>query len=95
MTRASSLAVLLAAVTFVAAPAFAKPSIQTGKNVCTAEAKKQSPAPKTVRVVDQDTRVTPDAFVYTLKTRNADKTSGKLICTFAFETGAATLAPAE
>ncbi len=95
MIRASSLALLLAAVTLVAAPALAKPSIQTGKNICTAEVKKQTPAPKSVRIDDNATRVTSDAFIYTLKTKNADDSAGKLICTVSVSTSAATLAPTE
>jgi hypothetical protein len=96
MKRASSLAfLLLAGATLAAAPALAKPSIQTGKNICTAEAKKQTPAPKSVRVVDTDTRVTSDALVYTLKTKNADDSASRLTCTVSVTTSAATLAPAE
>jgi hypothetical protein len=95
MKRASSLAVLFAAVTLVAAPAIAKPSLQTGKNTCTAEVKKQTPAPKSVRVDDTGTRVTNDAFIYKLKVRNADNSSATTICTFNVDTSAATLAPAE
>ena len=93
MTRASSLAFLvLAAATLAAAPAIAKPSIQTGKNTCTTEIKKKTPAPKTVRFDDLATRITSDAFIYTLKLKNADDSAGTMICTFSFATSAATLA---
>jgi hypothetical protein len=95
MKRASSLAFLFAAVALAATPAVAKPSIQTGKNICTAEVKKQTPPPKSVRIDDTATRATSDAFIYTLKTKNADDSSGKLTCTVSVSTSAATLAPTE
>ena len=57
--------------------------------------KKQAPAPKSVRIDDNGTRVTTDSFIYTLKVKNADDSAGKLICTFNVDTSAATLAPGE
>jgi hypothetical protein len=95
MKRASSLAILLAAMTLVAAPAMAKPTLQAGKNACTAAAKKQAPAPKSVRIDDNGTRITTDAFIYRLKVKNADDSSATTICTFNVDTSAASLAPAE
>ena len=95
MTRASSLAFLLAAAALAVAPAVAKPSIQTGKNTCTTEAKKQAPALKSVRFDDKATRITGEAFIYTLKLKNADDSAGTMICTFNVTTSAATLAAGE
>ena len=92
MVRASSLAFLLAAVALAASPAIAKPTIQTGKNTCTTEIKKKTPAPKTVRFDDLATRITSDAFIYTLKLKNADDSDGTMICTFNLSTNVATLA---
>jgi hypothetical protein len=94
MKRVSSLAVIFAAVTLVAAPAIAKPTLQAGKNACTAEVKKQAPAPKSVRIDDNGTRVTTDSFIYKLKVKNADDSSADKICTFNVDTSAASLAPA-
>jgi hypothetical protein len=95
MNRASSLALLLAAVTLAVAPAIAKPSLQTGKNVCTAEVKKQTPAPKSVRIDDNGTRVTTGSFIYKLKVKNPDNTNADKICTFDVNTSIATLTPVE
>ena len=92
MVRASFLAFLLAAVALAASPAIAKPTIQTGKNTCTTEIKKKTPAPKTVRFDDLATRITSDAFIYTLKLKNADDSDGTMICTFNLSTNVATLA---
>lgn len=96
MKRASSLAILLAAVTLVAAPtAIAKPSLQAGKNACAAEVKKETPAPKSVRIDDTGTRITGAAFIFKFKVKNADDSNATTICTFNVDTSAAALAPAE
>jgi hypothetical protein len=95
MKRISSLAILAsAALTLAAAPAFAAPSVQKGKSTCTAEAQKQTPAPKWVRIDDTKTHATSDAFVFTLRTKNADNSDATMVCTFNFDTGAAAITPA-
>ncbi len=96
MIRASSLTLLaIASVLAVASPALAKPSIQNGKSACTAEAKKVTPAPKSVRVDDTGTRATSDAFIFRLKIKNADASSATATCTFNVQDSSVTIAPAE
>jgi len=96
MTRLSSLAILAAAAVALAAPAFASPiSIQKGEAVCKAAATAQTPAPKTVRVDKDETRVNADVLKFTLRVKAADDKSAKLICAVDRESQAATLTPVE
>lgn len=81
MTRVSSLLLLSAASLVLAAPAFAKISVQSGENLCKTEIAKQDPAPKSVKADKDSTKATGAAFVYLFKIKNADDSSAKLLCT--------------
>jgi len=81
MTRVSSLILLSAASLALAAPAFAKISVQSGENLCKSEIAKQDPAPKSVKVDKDSTKATGAAFVFMFKVKNADDSSAKLLCT--------------
>jgi len=81
MTRVSSLLLLSAASLVLAAPAFAKISVQSGENLCKAEIAKQDPAPKSVRADKDSTKATGASFVFMFKVKNADDSSAKLLCT--------------
>ncbi|MBI1361976.1 MAG: hypothetical protein GC155_17000 [Alphaproteobacteria bacterium] len=96
MKRASSLTfIAIASLLAVGSPALAKPSIQNGKSACTAEAKKATPSPKSVRVDDQATRVTSDAYIFTLRIKNEDASKATAICTFNVQDSGVTLAAGE
>lgn len=96
MTRLSSLAILAAAAVALAAPAFATPiSIQKGEAVCKAAAAAQTPAPKSVRVDKDETRVNADVLKFTLRVKAADDKSTKMICAVDRESQAASLTAAE
>lgn len=81
MTRLSSLIVLSATTMVLAAPAFAKMTLQSAESLCKTEIGKQQPDLKFVKVDKDQTRATGAAFVYTFKIKNADDTAGKLVCT--------------
>ena len=81
MTRLSSLALLSAAAIALAAPAFAKMSVQSAEGLCKSEIGKQQPDLKSVKVDKQSTKATGAAFIYTFKVKNADDSAGKLLCT--------------
>lgn len=81
MTRLSSLIVLSATAIALAAPAFAKMTVQSAESLCKAEIGKQQPDLKFLKVDKGETRATGAAFIYTFKIKTADDTSGKLICT--------------
>jgi hypothetical protein len=84
----------LAAVAFViGAPAFAKTSIQGGQNACKAAFATQTPAPSSVRVDSNETRVSNDALTYTFRVKadGEDKTR-TVTCTVDRNAGTATLA---
>jgi len=94
MTRVSSLILLSAAALALASPALAKTSIQKGEILCKAEIAKQDPAPKTVRVDKEGVKINGGIFVYTVRVKNADDSSGKLFCTVDRESEAVSVAPA-
>lgn len=81
MKTTSLIAGLLLAAAFAAAPAVAKTSLTKGKQICETAAKSQEPAPKSVRVDNDQTRATDATIVYTLRVKNADDSSAKLTCT--------------
>ncbi|HVY87717.1 MAG TPA: hypothetical protein VG942_02560 [Hyphomonadaceae bacterium] len=90
-----SLIVLLAAGAMIAAsPALAKTSLAKGQQVCQAAAKAETPAPKSVRIDSDETRVTDDALNFVLKVQNADNSAATVACTVDRATGQATLKPA-
>lgn len=96
MTRLSSLILLSAGAILLSSPAFAgKASVNTGEKLCKAEIAKQEPAPKSVRVDKDITKADNAAFVFTLRTKNADDSAGKVLCTVDRETSAVSLAAAE
>ena len=93
--KTSSLIVgLLLGAAFAAAPAIAKTTLTKGKRICETAAKGQEPAPKSVRVDDDQTRATDATIVYTLRVKNADDSSTKLTCTVDREAETHTLAAA-
>jgi hypothetical protein len=81
MTRLSSLIVLSATAIALAAPAFAKISVQGAESLCKTEISKQNADAKSVKVDKDSTKATGDKFVYLFKVKNADDTSTKLHCT--------------
>lgn len=94
MKKSSLIAILAAAATALAAsPALAKTSLAKGKQLCEAAAKAQTPAPKTVRTVNDATRVNDSTLTYTLRVRTADDVQGVLICRIDRETDTPTIAP--
>ena len=95
MTRLSSLALLSAAAIALAAPAFAKMSVQSAESLCKSEIGKQQPDLKSVKVDKQQTKATGASFVYTFKVKNADDSAAKLLCTVDRSTDTvASIAPA-
>ena len=91
MKKISLIALLLAAAAVSAAPAIAKTSLSKGKQLCEAAAKAATPAPKSVRVDDDQTNVSDTTLVYKLKTKNADDSIGSLVCTVDRKTDVATI----
>jgi len=81
MKTSSLILGLILGATFAAAPAVAKTSLNKGKQICEAAVKGQEPAPKSVRTDNDQTRVSDASLVYTLRVKNADDTSSKLVCT--------------
>jgi hypothetical protein len=81
MKKAISAATFLLLSAAFAAPAIAKTSITKSHAVCEAAAKAQDPAPKSVRADKDQTRVSNDTVTVTLRVKNADDTSAKLLCT--------------
>ena len=95
MRTSSLIAALLVGAAFAAAPAVAKTSVIKGKQICESAAKAQTPAPKAVRTVGDETRVTDSVLTYTLKVRNADDSSATVSCAVDRESAAPTLTPAQ
>ena len=81
MTRLSSLVLLSAAAIALAAPAFAKMSVQSAESLCKSEINKQQPEAKSVKVDKSSTKATGASFIYTFKVKAADDAVGKLVCT--------------
>lgn len=81
MTRLSSLVLLSAAAIALAAPAFAKMSVQSAESLCKSEINKQQPDAKSVKVDKSSTKATGASFIYTFKVKAADDSLAKLICT--------------
>jgi hypothetical protein len=80
MKRASSLAFLAALSLAIAAPVHAGISVQSGKRLCTAAAKAQTPTPTSVRVGDAN-RASNDSFVFPVRVKGADGTTVRMMCT--------------
>lgn len=91
MKKTSLIALLLAVAAVSAAPAIAKTTLSKGKQLCEAAAKATTPAPKNVRVDDDQTKVSDATLVYKLKTKKADDTTGDLVCTVDRSTNVATI----
>lgn len=91
MKKTTLIALLLAAVAASAAPALATTKLAKGKVLCEAAAKAMTPAPKSVRVDNDQTRFTDATLTFKLKTKNADDTLGTLTCKVDRETGVATI----
>ncbi|MDP3492760.1 MAG: hypothetical protein Q8R82_06565 [Hyphomonadaceae bacterium] len=81
MTRLSSLVLLSAAAIALAAPAFAKMSVQSAEGLCKSEINKQQPEAKSVKVDKQSTKATGASFIYTFKVKASDDSLAKMICT--------------
>jgi len=81
MTRLSSLIVLSAAALALAAPAFAKITVQSAEGLCKTEIRKKQADLQFLKVDKDLPRATGAAFIYTFKIKNADDTPGKLVCT--------------
>lgn len=94
MKTSSLIASFLIGAAILAAPAVAKTSIVKGRQICEAAVKAQTPAPKSVRTDGDETRSYDTVAVFTLKVKNADDSSSKLICTVDRETAAPTIKPA-
>jgi hypothetical protein len=94
MTRASSLIILSSLAIALASPALAKTTVQKGENICKAELAKAEPAFKSVRVDKDGAKATNSQFVFSVKVKNADDSSGKVVCTVDRETETAQIAPA-
>jgi hypothetical protein len=92
--RITSSLILAATILAIAAPANAKTSIQKGEQACKEAAEGQQPAPKSVRVDKDETRVNNDVLTFTLRVKNADDSSAKLVCNVDRSTDAATVAAA-
>ena len=88
MKKAISAATFLLLSGAFVAPAIAKTSITKSHAVCEAAAKAQAPAPKSVRTDKDETRANNDTITVTLRVKNADDTSAKLLCTVDRETSA-------
>jgi hypothetical protein len=96
MTRLSSLILLSAGALALSSPAFAgKASVNTGEKLCKSELAKQDPAPKSVRVDKDNTKADNAFFVFSLRVKQADDSSTKVLCTVDRETSAVTLAAAD
>jgi hypothetical protein len=94
MKTTSLIAGLVLGTAFVAAPAIAKTSLTKGKQICEDAVKGQSPAPKSVRVDDDQTRASDATIVYTLRVKQADDSSAKVTCTVDREAETHTIAAA-
>lgn len=94
MKSSSLVALLITGAALVATPAIAGTSITKGKKVCESAARAQTPAPKSVRVDDDKTRVNDNVLIYTLKVKNADDTVGAVTCRVDRSTDTPTLTPA-
>lgn len=81
MSRLSSLAILSAAAIALAAPAFAKMSVQSAESLCKSEIGKQQPDAKSVKVDKASTKATGTAFIYTFKVKDAADVMTKQVCT--------------
>lgn len=92
--KTSSLIALLFVGVAVAMPAVAATSLARGKQICEAAAKALTPAPKSVRVDGDKTKVNDSTLTYTLRVRNADDTVGSLICKIDRSNDATTITPA-
>ncbi len=93
--KPSSLVIgLVLGAAFAAAPAVAKTSLTKGKQICEAAVKAQDPAPKSVRTDNDQTRVSDNSIIYTLRVKNADDSSAKLTCTVDRAAETHTIAPA-
>jgi hypothetical protein len=93
MTRLSSLIILSATAIALSSPALAKTTIQKGENLCKAELAKTSPAYKSVRVDKEGARASNDMFVFEVKVRHADNTTGKVSCVVDREAQTASVTP--
>lgn len=81
MTRLSSLVLLSAAAIALAAPAFAKMSVQSAESLCKSEISKQQPDAKSVKVDKASTKATGASFIYTFKVKDAADVTSKQVCT--------------
>jgi hypothetical protein len=81
MKIATPVIIALACAVGFAGPAFAaKTSLAKGGQLCKAEADKQSPEAKSVRIADGETRTSDTHLWFTLNVRKADDTSAKFAC---------------
>jgi siroheme synthase len=89
-------AVFAALAAAAAGPAFAKAplSLNNSKRVCEDAVKAQSPAPKSAKVDETQTRANRDTAVFTLKIRNADDSASRVTCSVDRQTSKPTIAPA-
>ena len=86
-TLALAAAALLAAS---AGPAFAKASIQGGQNACKAAFDKQTPAPASTRLLEDQTRVSNSVLVYVYRVKTGEA-SNAVTCTVDRDTSTAKL----
>lgn len=93
MKTVSVIAALVAGVMLSAAPAMAKASVSKSTKLCEEAAKAADPAPKSVRADADKLRSNDNTVTVTLKVKNADDSSARLVCTVDRETAKATLTP--
>ena len=91
MRKTSLIAALVLGAAFAASPALAKTSVVKSGQLCEDAAKSQTPAPKSVRTDKDETRSNDDTVTLTLRVKNADDSSAKLICVVDRNTSTPTL----
>ena len=91
MQKTSLIAALVLGAAFAASPALAKTSVVKSSQICEDAAKSQTPAPKSVRTDKDETRSNDDTVTLTLRVKNADDSSAKLICVVDRNTSTPTL----